>query len=1343
MPLIELPTWITHPVLALNQEIDRALGGPVSSTLSALSGGAGSSTATEDPDSLQSRSMMTVLDLIGEGTIGGLVNGPKSIFLNGTPVQNDDGSFNFGSTHWDFKRGTRNQEPPLYIDGVETQHNIGVKVVKSIPNVYTITNANVDAVRAVVSIPALTTTDGATGDIHGAEVNFQFALSTNGGAYVDYGIAQRVKGKTKSKYQAQYLIELPDAYSTVSVRLTRITDDAVSSNLQNELWIEGYSEIINSKLSYPNSALAIVQVDSAQFSSLPSRGYLIDGLQIKVPDNYWPSTNTYNGIWAGVGAWTLASSSNPAWILYDLLTNERYGLGGFIDPSQIDAAQLYTIGKYCDEMVPDGRGGTEKRFQINTQIAGQKDAYGVIADICSSFRGMMYWAGGMASCMQDAPTDPSMIYGEANVIDGMFNYVGSARKDRHTVVLVTYNDPSNFYKQAIEYVEDAEMVAQFGVKQANVVAFGCTSRGQAARVGRWMLYTERYESDLITFGVGPDSVTISPGDVVQINDPSKAGKRMAGRVIGATSTTVTLDAPVELLGPGASITLRVPDGSVVTRGVLENAGTHTTLSWISALSSVPDVNSMFVVSEPSLTPQLARVVSIAENDNNTYTVSALRHIAGKYTFIETGLKLDAPPISGLNVVPLRPRSIEVSNHVYRTGLNTVNMLDVSWDDPQLSIRSWAIRVKENNGNWAAYTSKAQHFELAGARDGSTYYVEVQAVNSFGNYGPAITASHLATSGRAESVIVYKWAVSKPATPTGTGTYTWATGTFLAPGDWTIEPGLIVGTTFVLWSAEVALTDMLLAATTDFDWSTAKVIARGRTGADGAAGDAGAAGPKAATAYLYQWSPITPAAPTGTSTYTWASGAVSGYGGAGGWGAAAGSNPGTPGLNLWVASIAVSGASDAITSSVDWSAGTPAVNAYSQNGANGAAGMQSAKATVYRWDATIPAGPVGASTYTWATSSFGAAPALWQLTPGSSPTPGFTLWAAEVSLVDSASNLTTNFNWTSAGVSARGYAGTAGANGTNGTNGSNGSNGSPGTAGDSYRTAYLLSTVPTPSSNPSSEYNAYSSSTPGSQTWGLGGSWSTTVPSIPTGYYLYQSDGIYYPGSNSTWWSIPYWSSLKVGSLSAISANLGTITAGEITVGSSPAVSGRSMTGYGTHLYGDGRFVMGTPTRNIGYNGSNLFANGLAAAAVTAVSTASLLSSGPTTSFDVTTSLGSITVVKDTFSVTVAGSVNIVTTNTAAFKMLNILVVLYGNGGLISGGICHGSSGAIFGTDVTSRALSFSVCTGSALPIGGTVAFTLRVLGECKDAGAGAGSTYLSAMANATLSCTLTAHEVVT
>lgn len=707
----------------------------------------------EAPDTLQSKAMVSILDLIGEGRIGGLVDGAKSIFFDDTPLVSAAGTSNFGGVTWEAREGTPDQLPIQGFGQIETPYNISVKVTKNSPVVGTITNPNADRVRCVITIPSLWKQDMNTGDVNGTSVSYSFEVSVNGGPYSVLE-AFTLKGKSRSRYQRSHTFALPKTGpggipATVwSIRMLRLTDDSTSQALSNETWFDTYVEIVDSKLSYPNSALVGVTIDSEQFSHIPTRSYLVKGLYVQVPQNYDPATRTYSGVWSG--AFKIAITSNPAWILYDLLTNERYGLGRWIKPNMVNKAALYQIGKYCDEPVPDGFGGTEPRFRINTAIQAQGEAYKLIADICSVFRGMAFWSGSMVGFMQDSPTDPSMIYSQANVVDGMFNYTGSAKKDRYTVVLVQWNDPDRNYKRMIEYVEDEELVSRFGVRKVETIAFGCTSRGQAHRVGKWMLYTQRY-SEMVSFKVGVDSMMVVPGEVIKINDPWRGGARFGGRLKSATLNTATLDSPVEITGAGAKVAFVMPDGGLEERTINEDSGSCDVVSWSDPLPEVPLVNAMWSMSDPTLQPMLARIVNIVQDSATQFTITAVEHHPQKYASVEYDVKLD--PIN-LTRIPSRPP--RVTNVVAVTELYRLNSaafsarIAVSWTLPATA-SSAVVEWRRDGENYKQAEVSGVGYDIENVPAG-TYTIRVFAKNALGISGESVTVTHeVESSGTAPDV----------------------------------------------------------------------------------------------------------------------------------------------------------------------------------------------------------------------------------------------------------------------------------------------------------------------------------------------------------------------------------------------------------------------------------------------------------------------------------------------------------------------------------------------------------------------------------------------------------------
>lgn len=703
-------------------------------------GGGSSRSPVEDPDTLQSVSFARVLDLVSEGEIEGLVDGLKSIYLDDTPIQNADGSMNFSGVTAVWNNGTQTQSYLPGFPNVESETAVAVEVKQSASVVRQITDANTDAIRVTLAVPGLSRLDMSTGDLHGTSVQISIDVQPNGGSYTQV-VTDTIAGKTRSKYLRSYRIALV-GNAPWNVRVRRLTADSTTSNLANQTWWESYTSIIDRKLRYPNSALVGLSIDARQFNSVPKRGYHIRGMKIKVPVNYDPVQRTYSGSWSG--QFKTVYSNNPAWVLYDLATSERYGLGKRITSSNLDKWALYTIGQYCDELVSDGFGGTEPRFTCNTYLQDRVEAYTLFNDLASVFRGMAYWSTDKVTVVQDSPAAPTMIFSPANVLDGMFNYAGSARSARHTVALVGWNDPEDMYRRKWEYVEDEAGIQRYGVREKQVVAFGCTSRGQANRVGRWLLYTERMESDVVSFKVGLDAALLTPGRIIQINDTHRAGKRLSGRITATTSTSVGVDSAVTFeSGKTYTLKLVLPDGSVVQRELNNTPGTTSTLTWTLALGTLPLLNSVWLLSVSDLQPLTARVIAVKElQGGTTFEISALEHNPSKFGAIEQGLILQDPPITDVSVIPPIVTGLAAveNTHVPAAGSGARIGLHISWDrSTSAQVRGYLITLRRQGGdNIVNYPEQAGvALDVMDILPG-TYTITARTVNYLGN--PSVPVS---------------------------------------------------------------------------------------------------------------------------------------------------------------------------------------------------------------------------------------------------------------------------------------------------------------------------------------------------------------------------------------------------------------------------------------------------------------------------------------------------------------------------------------------------------------------------------------------------------------------------
>jgi hypothetical protein len=694
-------------------------------------GGGGGSTSqpqrtpTEAADNLNSAQYAQLLDLISEGEIEGLKAGAQSIFLNNTPLQNANGTYNFQNVTVYTRNGTQDQ---AYIPGsadIEDEKPVGVQVQQATPIVRTITDANVDAARISITVPQLQSFTN-EGDINGTDVRLQIAVQYGGGGYTTV-IDDTIAGRTADTYQRDYLVGL--ATTPADIRVTRITPDSSSAKLANAFTWSTYTEITYAKLRYPNSALVGLRVDAEQFSSIPSRSYLIRGIKVRIPSNATVDTTNgrlvYSGIWNG----TLGAAqwcSDPAWILWDLLTSTRYGFGDHVKAAQLDKWAFYAASQYASTLVPDGFGGFEPRFSCNINIQTAEEAYKLINDMCSVFRAMPYWSTGALTISQDRPADSAYLFTLANVSEEGFSYQGSSRKTRPTVAVVSYLDlPSRDI--AYEVVEDQAAIAKHGVVSTQISAFACTSRGQASRIGEWLLYSEQYEGEVVSFTASIDAgVVVRPGQIIEISDPVKAGSRRGGRITAATTTTVTVD-DASGLAAGAAATLSVilPNGTVQSSAVTAIAGNVVSLA--TPLAAAPNANSVWLYQTSNIQTSTWRVLSVQEQDGAKYAISALAYNASKYDYIERGARLQQRDITDLNIIPAAPTNLRATETLYELNGRALAKLIISWQ-PVVGVNEYRVRWRPQNGNWTSATQARPDYEILDTAAG-VYEVQVYSINA--------------------------------------------------------------------------------------------------------------------------------------------------------------------------------------------------------------------------------------------------------------------------------------------------------------------------------------------------------------------------------------------------------------------------------------------------------------------------------------------------------------------------------------------------------------------------------------------------------------------------------------
>jgi hypothetical protein len=694
-------------------------------------GGGGGSTSqpqrtpTEAADNLNSAQYAQLLDLISEGEIEGLKAGAQSIFLNNTPLQNANGTYNFQNVTVYTRNGTQDQ---AFIPGsadIEDEKPVGVQVQQATPIVRTITDANVDAARISITVPQLQSFTN-EGDINGTDVRLQIAVQYGGGGYTTV-IDDTIAGRTADTYQRDYLVGL--ATTPADIRVTRITADSSSAKLANAFTWSTYTEITYAKLRYPNSALIGLRVDAEQFSSIPSRTYLIRGIKVRIPSNATVDTTNGRLVYAGIWNGTLGAAqwcSDPAWILWDLLTSTRYGFGDHVKAAQLDKWAFYAASQYASTLVPDGFGGFEPRFSCNINIQTAEEAYKLINDMCSVFRAMPYWSTGALTISQDRPADSAYLFTLANVSEEGFSYQGSSRKTRPSVAVVSYLDiPSR--EIAYEVVEDQAAIAKHGVVSTQISAFACTSRGQASRIGEWLLYSEQYEGGVLSFTASIDAgVVVRPGQIIEISDPVKAGSRRGGRITAATTTTVTVD-DASGLSAGAAATLSVilPDGTVQSSAVTTIAGNVVSLA--TPLAAAPNANSVWLYQTSNIQTSTWRVLSVQEQDGAKYAISALAYNPSKYDYIERGARLQQRDITDLNIIPAAPTNLQAVETLYELNGRALAKLIISWQ-PVVGVNEYRVRWRPQNGNWTSTTQARPDFEILDTTAG-VYEVQVYSLNA--------------------------------------------------------------------------------------------------------------------------------------------------------------------------------------------------------------------------------------------------------------------------------------------------------------------------------------------------------------------------------------------------------------------------------------------------------------------------------------------------------------------------------------------------------------------------------------------------------------------------------------
>ncbi|MFT2931939.1 phage tail protein [Enterobacter sp. HA-027-I-ECC] len=682
-------------------------------------------TPVEAPDSIQSIARAKVLIALGEGEFAGGLDG-KNIFLGDsssyTPLQNADGSYNFNNVKYEFRSGTQDQDYIQGFPGIENELQVSYELKQAVPYVRAVSNTQLSALRIRLGWPTLLLQKN-NGDKVGTRVEYAIDLSVDGGPY-ETVVNGAVDDKTTSLYERSHRVNLPKASTGWQLRVRRITPDSTSVNIVDTMRVVAVTEIIDAKLRYVNTALLYVEFDAKQFpNGIPQVVCNPKGRIIRVPDTYDPETRTYSGTWEGVFKW--AWTDNPAWIYYDIILNERFGLGQRIDATQIDKWELYRIAQYCDQLVPDGKGGsgTEPRFRCNVYIQDRNDAWTVLRDLAGIFRGMTYWGDNKMYVLADMPRDVWHIYNHASVVEGKFTFADPSETTRNTAALVNWSDPANHYKDTPEPVYDSDLAMRFDYRQLEMTAIGCTRQSEANRRGRWALLTNGI-GEMVTFSTGMDVPPV--GEVIGVAANELAGRTIGGRVSGVNGRNITLDRAADVKA-GNRLFLNLPSGTAQARTVQAVNGNTVTVT--TPYSETPEAECNWGVDSDDLFIALFRVTGTRDNNDGTFEVTGTTYNPDIYSAVDTGARLDERPVSVIPPgVQAPPGNIVVDSYSTVNQNIAITTMRVAWDSVQGAV-AYEAEWRRDSGNWISVPrTSSLGFEVQGIYSGR-YLVRVRAVNA--------------------------------------------------------------------------------------------------------------------------------------------------------------------------------------------------------------------------------------------------------------------------------------------------------------------------------------------------------------------------------------------------------------------------------------------------------------------------------------------------------------------------------------------------------------------------------------------------------------------------------------
>ena len=682
-------------------------------------------TPVEAPDSIQSIARAKVLIALGEGEFAGGLDG-KNIFLGDsssyTPLQNADGSYNFNNVKYEFRSGTQDQDYIQGFPGIENELQVSYELKQAVPYVRAVSNTQLSALRIRLGWPTLLLQKN-NGDKVGTRVEYAIDLSVDGGPY-ETVVNGAVDDKTTSLYERSHRVNLPKASTGWQLRVRRITPDSTSMNIVDTMRVVAVTEIIDAKLRYVNTALLYVEFDAKQFpNGIPQVVCNPKGRIIRVPDTYDPETRTYSGTWEGVFKW--AWTDNPAWIYYDIILNERFGLGQRIDATQIDKWELYRIAQYCDQLVPDGKGGsgTEPRFRCNVYIQDRNDAWTVLRDLAGIFRGMTYWGDNKMYVLADMPRDVWHIYNHASVVEGKFTFADPSETTRNTAALVNWSDPANHYKDTPEPVYDSDLAMRFDYRQLEMTAIGCTRQSEANRRGRWALLTNGI-GEVVTFSTGMDVPPV--GEVIGVTANELAGRTIGGRVSAVNGRNITLDRAADVKA-GNRLFLNLPSGTAQARTVQAVNGNTVTVT--TPYSETPEAECNWGVDSDDLFIALFRVTGARDNNDGTFEVTGTTYNPDIYSAVDTGARLDERPVSVIPPgVQAPPGNIVVDSYSTVNQNIAITTMRVAWDSVQGAV-AYEAEWRRDSGNWISVPrTSSLGFEVQGIYSGR-YLVRVRAVNA--------------------------------------------------------------------------------------------------------------------------------------------------------------------------------------------------------------------------------------------------------------------------------------------------------------------------------------------------------------------------------------------------------------------------------------------------------------------------------------------------------------------------------------------------------------------------------------------------------------------------------------